>query len=78
MFLYRFLVDALEYLNDHVKVEGLFRKSGSVGRQKVLRVSENFPNDTKLKMNVYLYYAMTITRLDYMSVLPSERHAILY
>jgi len=34
------LVDALEYLNSHVKVEGLFRKSGSVGRQKVLRVSE--------------------------------------
>lgn len=32
-----FLIDAFEYLNEHVKVEGLFRKSGSVGRQRMLR-----------------------------------------
>lgn len=38
-FLFRFLAESLEYLSQHLKVEGLFRKSGSVGRQKVLRVS---------------------------------------
>lgn len=38
-FCFSFLVDTFEYLNNHFKVEGLFRKSGSVGRQKVLRVS---------------------------------------
>eukprot|EP00111_Clytia_hemisphaerica_P019174 TCONS_00056645-protein len=32
-----FLADSLDYLNHHVKIEGLFRKSGSVGRQKTLR-----------------------------------------
>lgn len=32
-----FLVEAFDYLNDHLGVEGLFRKSGSSSRQKSLR-----------------------------------------
>jgi len=32
-----FLFDAFNYLNNHLNVEGLFRKSGSTGRQKILR-----------------------------------------
>jgi hypothetical protein len=34
----KFLVDATKYLEKHITVEGLFRKSGSVARQKELRV----------------------------------------
>jgi len=32
-----FLYDSFEFLRKHLTVEGLFRKSGSVGRQKMLR-----------------------------------------
>nr|XP_012555822.1 rho GTPase-activating protein 11A isoform X2 [Hydra vulgaris] len=32
-----FLIESFQYLSKHLKVEGIFRKSGSVGRQKILR-----------------------------------------
>lgn len=34
----RFLVDVCKYLEIHADTEGLFRKSGSVVRQKLLKV----------------------------------------
>ena len=36
----RFLVDSANFLQQHLSTEGLFRKSGSVQRQKVLKVTE--------------------------------------
>ncbi|KXJ27994.1 Rho GTPase-activating protein 11B [Exaiptasia diaphana] len=34
----KFLVDACNFLRNHLGTEGLFRKSGSVQRQKLLKV----------------------------------------
>lgn len=36
---FRFLVEAVTFLEPHLKTEGLFRKSGSLARQKTIRVS---------------------------------------
>ena len=49
----RFLYDAFNYLNNHLNVEGLFRKTGSVGRTKMLKVSRR--NDrSPLKFHIEL------------------------
>lgn len=34
----RFLVEACEYLSQHLHTEGIFRKTGSLGRIRALRV----------------------------------------
>ena len=36
---YRFLVEAVQFLEQHTTMHGLFRKAGSVARQKMLKVS---------------------------------------
>ena len=41
MVLFRFLVTAIQLLDKHLDTEGLFRKAGSVTRQKELRVIVN-------------------------------------
>lgn len=38
MILYRFLVDAAEIIRKNSMAEGIFRKSGSINRQKELKV----------------------------------------
>ena len=38
LFVLRFLVDSANFLQQHISAEGLFRKAGSVQRQKVLKV----------------------------------------
>lgn len=38
-FLFSFLVEACEYLEEYIHTEGLFRKSGSVVRLKALKVT---------------------------------------
>jgi len=35
----RFLIQATQVLDKHIDIEGLFRKSGSVARQKELKVN---------------------------------------
>ena len=35
---FRFLVDSASSLQQHLATEGLFRKSGSIQRQKILKV----------------------------------------
>ena len=36
----RFLIQATQILDKHIDIEGLFRKSGSVARQKELKVCD--------------------------------------
>jgi hypothetical protein len=40
-YLPKFFVVAIEFLKNHVKIEGLFRKAGSLARQKKLRVTSS-------------------------------------
>ena len=39
IFSLRFVVDSANFLQQHLETEGLFRKSGSIQRQKLLKVS---------------------------------------
>lgn len=38
---FRFLVEVCEYLSQHVHTEGIFRKTGSLGRIRALRVKRH-------------------------------------
>lgn len=64
----RFFVEAVKFLEKHLSREGIFRKAGSVARQKALRVTTSFFFSPHHPFRLHRHATSTVTQHLFLSV----------